>query len=204
MAAKKRGRSKARRREFVNPSIEIAKTQIPDPFEPSRKIVVRRNVRTDPIEYLFARKRIDTALKTAADRFLALWELSAGGSLRSLDPSRDRVDTSRTGSGPSDGALAARDSLDAVRRHVGRSGYSILSAVCGERQAIGDVALAFYEGSRRAEYLVRTRLIETLEELAELWGLAATAPPPRPRQTAWASEDGRPKTVDPDAWDRDS
>lgn len=142
-------------------------------MEAGARLTVVRNVKTDPIEYLFARERIDQPQKQAADKFMALWERAAFGGAKAIDYSQPKVDTSGPRSAVPAASIDAQSELGHARRVVDQTGWHIVTEICGRRETIEAVARKYYDGSSGAKYLVSTRLKEILDELAAHWGYAS-------------------------------
>ena len=156
----------------------LAFTEVPDPFEPGRKIVVAKNVLAHPAELLFANGRIDEAQRMAGARVMSLYERAEIGGSAAIDYSRVRVDGGILADPLAEAVHEARRALLGVRQAVGVGGYAILMPVMGEgihvhRLVRERPALARGLSGKRAEGYITGRLREALDDLVQHWGLIA-------------------------------
>jgi hypothetical protein len=89
------------------------------------------NVRHDPIAHMWARGRLSLAQKLAADEVRGLVEAIGLGSVRALDPTRERVDVSGRGHALTDRQLAAGRRLGDLARRIGADDAALVIRVCG-------------------------------------------------------------------------
>ena len=150
-----------------------------DPYETDKKIPVVRNTREHALSYLEHQGRITPDQKTAGDEFRRHYETALLGSSQAIDYSRIRVD----GGVPADPLtermqdahkwLAEAASIPGV----GQAGYSILVNVAGEGMFVSEVAKIWkgvhVSGSSRSEGYVMGRLCESLDAVANHFGLIA-------------------------------
>lgn len=163
---------------MTNPSIQVERVTVQDPFEPDKTTTVQRNLKTDPIEYLFARERIDNAQYQAANKFMRLWEvaqsLGAKAGWHKIEEYQ-RLGCFPDTSGPRTDVHGSRERAQAefnrAAQCLDRPGLAIVMAICGERHTIQDVARAFYDESRASQDYVSRRLKEHLTELADHWNI---------------------------------
>lgn len=132
------------------------------PSNPKRSDAVV-NIRESAIETMFARGVIDQAQKKAADKFRAFWE-AMGGKESSMDYTQDRVDGGR--GDPVVGRLTAAQELNKARLLLGARLYDLVCKVCGEGRALSEVS-----ESKRDKLTAADNLRNSLDDLAEMWGL---------------------------------
>ena len=156
----------------------IAFAEVPDPFEPGRKVLVAKNVLAHPAELLYANGRIDDAQRMAGVRVMSLYERAEIGGSAAIDYSRVRVDGGTLADPLAEAVHEARRALLGVREAVGVGGYAILMPVMGEgihvhRLVRDRPALARGLSGKRAEGYITGRLREALDDLVQHWGLIA-------------------------------
>lgn len=151
---------------------EIQKVQVENPYFSTahpvcasnpKRVPASVNVRTDAVMTLFSRGLLDIAQKAAADRFAAVWQ-AAGGRVQSLDYSQDRVDAGK--SDPMLARLAAVQELTRCQALIGRRGFQVIEAICGEGKALSEIAQ-----TKRERLTLADNLRADLDELALIWGL---------------------------------
>lgn len=157
---------------------EVALVEVPDPFEPGRRITVAKNISVHPAENMHARGLIDDAQHAAASRLRSLYEQAEIGGSAAIDYSRVRVDGGQLGDPLAEAVYAARRALVGVRRAVGEGGYAVLMVVMGEGHSIEMVARdrpAMARGlkGKRAEGYISGRIREALDDLVVHWGMIA-------------------------------
>jgi len=128
-----------------------------------RLISAQKNTRESAVETLFARGFLARAQKQAADRFRALWE-KAGGTVRSLDHTLDRVDGGR--GDPLAARIVAANELKRCRQLVGHRGYQVLQLVCAEGRALTEIT-----PHKRERLTMADNLRADLDDLAAMWGI---------------------------------
>lgn len=163
----------------LNRERQVALIEVPDPYEPGRTIVVTKNVRAHPADFLHACKRIDDAQRAAANRVRALYERAEIGASKAIDYSAVRVDGGALQEPLAEAVYAARKALLQARRAVGEAGWAIVQPVMGEGIALERVVrdkphLARGLSGRQAYGYVSGRLREALDDLVAHWGLIAT------------------------------
>lgn len=157
---------------------QIALAEVPDPFEPGRRITVAKNVACHPAELMYARGYLDEAQRTAAMRVRSLYERAEIGGSAAIDYSRVRVDGGQLGDPLAEAVYSARRALVGVRKAVGEGGYAILMPIMAEGHPIDQVARerpALSRGlkGKRAEGYLSGRVREALDDLVQFWGLIA-------------------------------
>lgn len=162
----------------LNRQREIAMVAVPDPYQPSTTILVAKNVRAHPADFLHARGSIDDAQRAAADRIRTLYERAEIGGSRAIDYSRVRVDGGTVQEPLAEAVHAARKALNMARHATGEAGWAILSPVMGEGIPIERLArerpsLARGLMGKRAMGYITGRLREALDDLVAHWGLIA-------------------------------
>lgn len=128
-----------------------------------RLIEAEKNPRESAVETLFARGFLARSQKLAADRFRAFWE-KAGGSVRSLDHSLDRVDGGR--GDPLATRIVAANELKRCRQLIGARGYEVLQLVCAEGRALTEIT-----PHKRERLTMADNLRADLDDLAAMWGI---------------------------------
>ncbi|MRX37148.1 hypothetical protein [Aminobacter sp. MDW-2] len=128
-----------------------------------RLIAAQKNIRESAVETLFARGFLARAQKEAADRFRACWE-KAGGTVRSLDHTLDRVDGGR--GDPLAARIAAAHELKRCRQLIGHRGYQVLQLVCAEGRALAEIT-----PHKRERLTMADNLRADLDDIAAMWGI---------------------------------
>lgn len=128
-----------------------------------RIIAAQKNIRESAVETLYARGFLARAQKQAADRFRACWE-KAGGTVRSLDHTLDRVDGGR--GDPLAARIVAAHELDRCRKLIGHRGYQVLQLVCAEGRALAEIT-----PHKRERLTMADNLRADLDDLAAMWGI---------------------------------
>lgn len=179
---------------------EIRRVKVQDPLETDKQREAERNVRVDPIEYMFHRGSLTGVQKQAADRFMHLHDKTRSGEAKAtwhqieeLQRLGTHVDTSGPRTEVHDSRLEAQGILNEASRVVGKTGYAILVRVCSDRHTLNEIAASFYGEpvTREAKSFVSRRLKEMLDELAAHWGYTSKREPKR-RIRDWATVDGKP------------
>lgn len=165
--------------------LKIEMVEVDDPYtlKPGAKIIVARNL--TPLADLFKKGKIDNSQRIAGERFAHMYEHAELGGAKAIDYTREHVD----GGGISDPLSAqqqeALDWLRCVIRYpgIGKHGFSVLRAVCGEGRSIPAFAkqIGMRNGAgygiraraRAEEGYVQIRLIEALDCLVDYLGLNA-------------------------------
>lgn len=151
---------------------EIQKVQVDNPYfsrahpigsSNPKRVTANVNVRNDAVMTLFSRGFLDQTQKAAADRFTAVWQ-AAGGRMQSLDYSQTRVDAGK--SDPMIARLAAVQELTRCQSLIGRRGFQVIEAICGEGKALTEIAQ-----TKRERLTLADNLRADLDDLAEMWGL---------------------------------
>ena len=165
----------ARLQEPANRQAVVKAAVVDDPLEAGAKLRVSRNLRESPILMLHGNGRIDDAQLVAGELFRQRWEAAAvGGSMRGTDWGKARVDGGKPVAGVvGDRAADAMEWLNRVARYegVGKIGFGVLVAVCGEGKGIAETA-GHWEGAHvvagsRGAGFVLGRLLEALDGLIE-------------------------------------
>lgn len=128
-----------------------------------RIISAQKNIRESAVETLYARGFLARAQKEAADRFRAFWE-KAGGTVRSLDHTLDRVDGGR--GDPLAARIAAAYELKRCRQLIGSRGYEVLQLVCAEGRALAEIT-----PHKRERLTMADNLRADLDDIAAMWGI---------------------------------
>ena len=152
--------------------------EVPDPYEPGRRVVVAKNVLAHPAELLYANGRIDDAQRMAGVKVMSLYERAEIGGSAAIDYGRVRVDGGILADPLAEAVHEARRALLGVRQAVGVGGYAILMPVMGEGIHVHRLirerpALARGLSGKRAEGYITGRLREALDDLVKHWGLIA-------------------------------
>jgi hypothetical protein len=163
-------------------NIEIYMVEMPDPFEPDKKLMVAKNIATHPLDHLRARNAVTHDQKAAGDRFLALYEAAEIGGAKAIDYSRVKVDVSFEHKGLDPKTSEAIDQLEAIRAIVGRRSYRLLWDVIGRRQSPYQIAAQIDQssvGSRRTREFLMTALRNALDDLIAHFDVVAIGRKPR-------------------------
>lgn len=158
--------------------LETAPVQVADPYSPSQQAVVVKNIRVNPLDWMYHRGRIDDAQFAAGNRFRSYYEQGEIGASGAIDYSRTKVDGGKLQEPLTEAVYAARRALGMARGATGEAGYALLVAVVGEGVNVGHIARlrpSLCHGLRgeRAEGYVSGRLREALDALVAQWGLIA-------------------------------
>jgi hypothetical protein len=109
---------------------EVASIVVDDPYatHPGETIVVTRQLRGDPLARLHSHRQIDDAQYYAGRAYQRDWEVAERGT-RSLDPTREAVDTSMVIDPLTDQQVSARARLAEVRTALGHKMQATVHAV---------------------------------------------------------------------------
>lgn len=131
-----------------------------------RKTTAALNLRESPIAMMAAKGHLEQHQVEAAIKFRRLWEALGGSGAGSFDYSREPVD----GGGPrepiTERQIVAGQSLKACQIHIGMRAFKIVEKVAGEGVSIAQLGSTHRERTTLADYLRNS-----LEDLAELWGM---------------------------------
>lgn len=163
--------------------IELVEMDDPYTLEPGGKITVPRNLTA--IADLEKRGFIDEAQRRAGEIFAENFENAELGGAQGIDYTKERVDSSPVFDGLSELQQAAINWLRDMARNpgIGKNGYAILRAICGENksvsslaQRVGGVGYGIGSRLRAQEGYVRLRLVEALDCIVEELDLKARGP----------------------------
>lgn len=160
------------------PRAVLAPADVDDPYEAGAKLRVIRNLREHPIATLHHNGTISESQRIAAELFRSKYELSVLGAAKAIDYTKERVDGGRLAEPLSERAQEAFQWLNSVARYpgIGKLGFTVLVAICGEGKGIAETAKAWngsHAAGSRGQGYVRGRLIEALEGLIEHCGMTA-------------------------------
>ena len=158
--------------------LEPVPVQVADPYSPSQQTVAVKNIRVNPLDWMYHRGRIDDAQFAAGNRFRSYYEQGEIGASGAIDYSRTKVDGGKLQEPLTEAVYAARRSLAMARQATGSVGYALLVAVVGEGINVGQIgrlrpSLCHGLRGERAEGYVSGRLREALDALVAQWGLVA-------------------------------
>ncbi len=151
-----------------NAKIEIGFRQVQNPYAPDEQSTVAVNIRSDMVEYLYQRGKIDHAEFLAGRYFLALVHKAEGSNALVVDPAREPVDCSGRYEVPIARLDAARKLKD-VARYLGSRDYRLA------RRYLAMVPGAYPEPDSRTEKEYHSRRVrDILYDLARYpdWGFA--------------------------------
>lgn len=114
---------------------QYAAIEVDDPYEQGEKIVVLRQLRSDPLARLHSHHQIDDAQYHAGRCYQRDWEVAERGA-RAIDPTKEAVDGGRLPEALTDRQIAARKRLTRIRVELGRSMRTLLDGVLIERKSI--------------------------------------------------------------------
>lgn len=156
--------------------MSIAADAVPDPFEPTRKITVARNM-TAPVDTLRRRRELDAAQVLACDRFRYLYDAARIGGARAVDYTREPVDGGTLAQPLSVEVMRANAELATISRvpGVGKEGFALLVRIIGEERGLLDVARQWggNRDARRVVGYVRLRFLEAVRALVDHWSITA-------------------------------
>ncbi len=150
-----------------NAKIEIGFRQVQDPYAPDELSTVAVNIRSDIIEFLHHRGKIDHAQFTAGRYFLSMVEKAEGSAAQVVNWAREPVDSSITSTTIPDHRLDAATELIRVARYLGRRDYRL-----ARRYLARDLEAYPQPTSQRERDYHYRRLRDILEDLAAFWGFA--------------------------------
>lgn len=168
------------------PQALLSPADVDDPYEPGAKLRVIRNLREHPIATLHHNGRISESQRIAAELFRSKYELSVLGAAKAIDYTKERVDGGKLSEPLSERSQEAFQWLNNVARYpsIGKVGFSILVAICGEGKGIAETAKtwsgAHVVAGSRGQGFILGRLIEALEGLIEHCGMTAIGTRRRP------------------------
>ena len=128
------------------PQAVLAVDDVDDPYERGAKLRIVRNVREHPIAMLAHLGRITEAQRIAGMEFNRRFEAAAIGQQQAIDYSRTRVDGGGAIEPLPERVQEAVQWLNGLARYRGTSktGYAILSQICGEGRGVNETAQRFY------------------------------------------------------------
>jgi len=159
---------------------ELVEREVADPgFDPAystsgkvETVTVLVNVRESSVAQMHARGQIDDAQKVAADRLRAVFERAGLSGVKAMDPTRERVDGSRTRDSMTDTRLDAARELSVLARELGKIGFPVCVLICGDRLSVREMAqrmLGRPANKRELSYYGRL-LRDHLDILCFHWG----------------------------------
>jgi hypothetical protein len=150
--------------------------EVDDPMglESGDKVIVIRNLRSDPLAQLFARKHIDEAQYQGGRAYQADFE-RAGASIRAFDYGRVIVDGGQAPADISDGQMKAVDRLVAADGALGTKGVKLVQDVLVHGFSMEQVAASRGQAGQRAVEYFGKRFRECLDDLAKVYGFATGA-----------------------------
>lgn len=153
---------------------QYAAMEVDDPYEQGEKIVVLRQLRSDPLARLHSHHQIDDAQYHAGRCYQRDWEVAERGA-RAIDPTKEAVDGGRLPEALTDRQIAARKRLTRIRVELGRSMRTLLDGVLIERKSIEGFTIGQgRHGARWANYYGKM-FRDGLDVLAVEYGLADRA-----------------------------
>lgn len=154
----------------------IGEDTVPDPFAPTRKITVTRNM-VAPVDTLRKRRELNAAEVVACERFRDLYDSARIGGARAVDYTREPVDGGTLTQPLSVEVMRANAELAAICRvpGVGKEGFALLVRIVGEERGLMEVARQWGGGTdaRRVVGYVRLRFLEAVRALVDHWAIAA-------------------------------
>lgn len=147
-----------------------------------RFITATVNVFESAIATMASRRQIDAAQTLAADRFRKLWEASGGVGAKAIDYSREPVDGGKIAEPISPTQMNAARQLGYIRETLGRRNFDLISKVCGEGRALGEL---FHE--KRDKLTAADNLRASLDDMCTEWGISVTATS-KPRRKYWTKQ----------------
>ena len=148
-----------------NAKVEIGFRQVQDPYAPDELSTVAVNIRSDMVEYLYQRGKIDHAQYTAGMYFLSLVERAEGSTSQVVNWAREPVDSSIHSFSIPDHRLDAQSELNGVARELGRRDYAL-----ARRYLARDLEAYPEPSSEREKAYHYRRLRDLLEDMAAFWG----------------------------------
>lgn len=163
----------ARRKKLPPP--DIVQDEVDNPYQVGPlKITVAVSTRDDPLRGMLARGQIDRAQYEAGRLWQKYREQSEVGGIRAIDTTKEPVDGGGAYPEPiTDAQRLAVMKLNAAAVELGPYGTRLVESVLGRRLSIVQAAAERFMVSKRGELYIGRRLVECLETLAVLWGLAS-------------------------------
>jgi hypothetical protein len=127
-------------RSFAVPASRVVPVLVDDPYADG-KIVALRSGRDDPLGWLHAHRQIDDQQYPAGRLYERDVEVSEGGGLRGIDPTKERVDGGRPPELPIDAIQDARKSRQRAEAAMGLIGAEIAYDHLVEGLSFGQIAL---------------------------------------------------------------
>jgi hypothetical protein len=149
------------------------------------RIIVMRSLRDDPLARLHARGHINHAAYHAGRRWQELCERSNCAGVQAIDFTKEPVDGGKIPEMISDGQLRAVGQLRAADQHLGVLLASVVKDVLGEGLSIQQLAAKNGAQSTRERLHWGFLLQRALDQLAEFFGLSASAPGGRRQVQGW-------------------
>jgi hypothetical protein len=146
----------------------ISAASVPDPFEPTKKMAVARNIAA-PIDTMMARREINNVQRAACDWFRNLYDCASIGGARAIDYGREYVDGGRVAQPLSETVLHAGRNLKTLIgwQGVGSNGYVLLVRIIGEERGVVELAKT-WPGSgdqKRREGYIKGRFLEAVDAI---------------------------------------
>ena len=155
----------------INSVVSVA--IVSDPFSDiGEKITVLRSVRDDPLAAMHSRGQIDDAQQMAGRKWQSLYEESAIGAIRAIDPAKEAVDGGRMCEPLTDMQIDAFALLGEANRVLGIGGGELVRDILGLGLSVAQAAQTRDYHSEREINYVGHRFRCCLESLAIHWGFA--------------------------------
>lgn len=152
---------------------EVAPVTADDPYEPGAKLTVLRSLRDDPLAAMHNAGQIDQAQFIAGRHWQRAYELVETGSVRALDPTRERVDGGGIPQATiSDAQIRAFRDLTKATAALGLEGDSLIRDFLGYGLCVRDIATRRDAQTERERGYLGRRLRECLNTLAIEFGYA--------------------------------
>lgn len=146
----------------------ISAANVEDPFEPTKKVEVARNIAA-PIDTMTARREITHVQRSACDWFRRLYDNASIGGARAIDYSREYVDGGRVAQPLSEAVLQAGRDLKTLMawQGVGPNGYILLVRIIGEERGVVEIAKTWpgTGDQKRREGYVKGRFLEAVDAI---------------------------------------
>ena len=163
-----------RRADRLPDNAQVGVVMVDDPYalELGGQVEVIRSYRDDPLAGMRARGQIEEWQLMAGRRWQQLVDQAQIGGIKALDPSKDAVDGGRLPDPLTDHQAFALRELKAVDERLGPERAALIRDILGRRMTLTQVAAERGYTSGYMASKLAGKLRESLDDMAELFGLA--------------------------------
>ena len=163
-----------RRAERLPDNAQVGVVMVDDPYalELGGQVEVIRSYRDDPMAEMRTRGHIQEWQLLAGRRWQQLVDQAQIGGIKALDPGKDAVDGGRLPDPLTDHQAFALRELKAVDERLGPERAALIRDILGRRMTLTQVAAERGYTSGYMASKLAGKLRESLDDMAELFGLA--------------------------------